>query len=269
VRSIFRYILISTVSVFCLAFISGSGKTLYVLKQHLNLFASDNLNNSYVVNGEELTKYTSAGKLFLKYSNKRYGNITTIDATNALKVLLYYKDFQQLVFLDSQLSQNGDVISLETLGYEQTDLVCTSFNNSFWIYDKQAVELVRFNENSQQVAKTGNLKQLLQAELKPEFMIEHNSYLYLNCPDIGIYVFDMYGTFNRIIGLKNIHAFQVSDNIIYYFNNGKFCSYDAKAYEEKCITYNDSLLKNVRIEKERLFLQYSDSVIVLDNSASR
>jgi hypothetical protein len=262
-----RSIIILITCTFCLAFVISQNKTLYLIKQHLNLFTTDNLNNSYLVNGEELTKYNQAGKLFLKYSNKRYGNITTIDATNALKVLLYYKDFQQLVFLDSQLSQNGEVISLESLGYEQTDLVCTSFNNSFWIYNKQTVELVRFNENSQQIAKTGNLKQLLQAELKPEFMIEHNSYLYLNCPDIGIYVFDMYGTFNKIISLKNIHSFQVSDNILYYYKDGKFCSYDTKAFEEKCISYNDTLLKNVRIEKERLFLQYSDSVKTLENLA--
>jgi hypothetical protein len=259
-----KYLIILLSALCCFAFTSGN-KILYTIKQRSNLFTTDNLNNSYLVNGEEVVKYTSIGKLFLKYSNKRYGNITSVDGTNALKVLLYYKDFQQLVFLDSQLSQNGETISLENLGYEQTDLVCTSFNNSFWIYNKQTVELVRFNENSQQIAKTGNLKQLLQAELKPEFMIEHNSYLYLNCPDIGIYVFDMYGTFNKIISLKNIHSFQVSDNILYYYKDGKFCSYDTKAFEEKFISYNDSLLKNVRIEKERLFLQYSDSVVVGEN----
>jgi hypothetical protein len=248
-----------------LAFVITGNKILYVIKQEFNLFTSDNLGNSYLVNGEELVKYNAVGKQLLKYSNKRYGEITAIDATNALKVLLYYKDFQQLVFLDSQLSQNGDAIALESLGYEQTDLVCTSFNNGFWIYNKQANELVRFNENSQQIAKTGNLKQLLQAELKPDYMIEHNSYLYLNCPDIGIYVFDMYGTFNRIISLKNLPAFQVSENIIYYYKQNKFCSYNTKAFEEKCITYNDTLLKNVRIEKDRLFLQYKDSVVAEEN----
>lgn len=243
----------------------NEGKSLYVIKHAFNLFTTDNLSNSYLVNGEELIKYNASGKQLLKYSNKRFGKITAIDATNALKVLLYYKDFQQLVFLDSQLSQNGDAISLENLGYEQTDLVCTSFNNSFWIYNKQSNELIRFNENSQPIAKTGNLKQLLQAELKPDFMIEHNSYLYLNCPDIGIYVFDMYGTFNKIISLKNLSAFQVSNNIVYYFKQGTFYSYNTKAFEERSIPYNNDLLKNVRIEKDRLFLQYTDSVRVVEN----
>lgn len=260
-----KYIICLVLCLGALAFTISGNKIMYVIKHPLNLFTSDNLCNSYIVNGEELIKYNATGKLLLKYSNKRFGNITTIDATNALKVLLYYKDFQQLVFLDNQLSQNGDAISLESLGYEQTDLVCSSFNNSFWIYNKQSNELLRFNENSKQIAKTGNLKQLLQAELKPDFMTEYNSFLYLNCPDIGIYVFDMYGTFNKIITLKNIRSFQVSDDVIYFFRENSFHSYNCKAFEEKSIPYNDSLLKNIRIEKDRLFLQYIDSVKVVEN----
>lgn len=264
-RKILKYSFIILICFSGLAFIVKDGKTLYVIKSEFNLFTTDNLSNTYLINGEELIKYNPNGKQLLKYSNKRYGNITSIDATNALKILLYYKDFQQLIFLDSQLSQNGDVISLESLGYEQTDLVCTSFSNGFWIYNKQTNELIRFDQNSQAIAKTGNLKQLLQAELKPDFMTEHNSYLYLNCPDIGIYVFDMYGTFNKIISLKHLPAFQVSNNILYFYKDNKFCSYNTKAFEERCIPYNDSLIKNIRIEKDRLFLQYPDSVKVLEN----
>lgn len=252
-------------SVIGLGFTLQSDKELFTIKQSFNYFTTDNFNNTYLINGEEISKFNNAGKLFLKFSSKRYGNITSVDATNSLKILLYYKDFQQLIFLDSQLSQNGDAISLENLGYEQTDLVCSSFNNSFWIYNKQNNELLRFNENSEVIAKTGNLKQILETDFKPNFMIEHNSYLYLNCPDNGVYVFDMYGTFNKIISIKNLAAFQVSNGILYFFKNKNFCSYDAKTFNEKCISYNDSLVKNVRIEKDRLYLQYTDSVKVLDN----
>lgn len=248
-----------------LAFVYQNNPLKYTLKHSLSYFTTDNLNNTYIIDGEEIIKYNSVGKLFLKFSNKRFGNITAVDATNALKILLYYKDFQQIIFLDSQLSQNGEVISLENLGYEQTDLVCTSFNNSFWIYNKQNNELVRFNENSQQIAKTGNLKQLLQADLKPNFMIEHNSYLFLNSPNIGIYVFDMYGTFNKIISIPNLKNFQVNNNVIYYFQNHKLFAYDSKTFEEKSMNYADSLITSVRIEKDRLYLQYKDSVKVLDN----
>ncbi len=262
-----KYKIILIISVLGLCFTYQTNPRLFCISQKLNYFTTDNLNNTYLIHNEEIIKYNNTGKLLLKYSNKRYGNISSVDATNSLKILLYYKDFQQLVFLDNQLSQNGDPISLENLGYEQTDLVCSSFNNSFWIYNKQNNELIRFNENSQPIAKTGNLKQILQSEMKPNFMIEHNSYLYLNCPDNGIFVFDMYGTFNKIISIKNLNLFQVSNSVMYYFLNNRFCAYDTKAFEEKCLLYPDSLIKSVRIEKDRLYLQYSDSVKVLDNQS--
>ncbi len=234
-----------------------SDKPTYKIKQVYDYFTTDNIGNTYLVNGEELIKYNNTGVLFKKYSNKRYGNITKTDATNALKILLYYKDFQQLVFVDNQLSQNGDVISLEQLGYEQTELVCSSFNNSFWIYNKQNNELVRFNENSQPVAKTGNLKQTLRANIKPNFMLEHNSYLYLNCPDNGVYVFDIYGTFTKIISIKNLENFQVSNNILYYFKDRQLVMYNSKTFEEQ-IQYNDNYY-SVRMEKT-VFVSCNSSV---------
>ena len=180
--------------------------------------------------------------------------------------MLYYKDFQQLVFLDNQLSQNGDVISLEQLGYEQTELVCSSFNNSFWIYNKQNNELIRFNENSQPVAKTGNLKQILSVNIKPNFMLEHNSYLYLNCPDNGIYVFDIYGTFTKIISIQNLQSFQVSNNILYYYKNRDLIMYNSKTFEEQIQKNNDSLITSVRMEKDRFFIGYNDSIKVFVNA---
>lgn len=173
--------IIVLLSFLCFAFTLQNVSDLFTIKQKLNYFTTDNLNNIYVIHGEEITKYSPTGKLLQKYSNKRYGNISSVDATNSLKILIYYKDFQQILFVDNQLSLNSEVISLENLGLEQCDLTCTSFNNSFWIYSKQNNELIRYSENSQQIAKTGNLKQLLQAEFKPNFMIEYNSYLYLNC----------------------------------------------------------------------------------------
>lgn len=260
----------SSILVFCLMILSGFRFTnkpcLFTILKNHEYFTTDNLNNIYLIKGEEISKYNYAGKFLLNYSNKRFGKITSTDATNALKILLYYKDFQQLVFLDNQLSQNGEPISLENLGLEQAELACTSFNNSFWIYNKQNNELVRFNENSQLIARTGNLKQLLQSDLKPDFMLEHNGFLFLNCPNNGIYMFDMYGTFSKIISIKELHDFQVSNNTLYYFNKNKFHSYDIKTLQENSITIRDSLIQDMRIEKDRIYHSKGDTICAKQNT---
>jgi hypothetical protein len=234
-----------------------------VIKAKFDFFTTDNLGNIYVIKEDELIKYLANGKYFARYSNLKLGNITTVDATNPLKLILYYRDFQQIVFLDDQLSVNSDVVSLETLGFEQTDLVCASNNNSFWIYNKQNNELNRFNENSKKITSTGNLKQILQHEMAPNFMMEHNGYLYLNSPETGVFVFDVFGAFSKIISIKNLKQFQVSENILYYQKDSSFCSYNYVLFEEACKTLPYASKTNgVKYGNNKLYAGYKDSIVV-------
>lgn len=237
-----------------------------VIKTPLNYFASDNMGNVYAVNNDELIKFLPSGKYFVRYSNLKLGSITTLDATNPLKLILYYRDFQQIVFLDNQLSQTSEPVSLEKLGYEQTDLVCASANNGFWLYNKQNNELIRFNENTKKIASTGNLKQVLQTDLNPDFMLEHNGWLFLNSPATGIYVFDIFGAFSKVISLKNIKNFQVNEDIIYYKKDSSLCSYNYKLFEEACKTIpNSSNCLKIEFNKNKIFCGYKDSVVVHSN----
>jgi len=248
--------------VFCLFFVlafNAVKKT--TIKTKLDYFTTDNIGNIYIISGDELIKFLPSGKFLGRYSNLKLGAITNVDATNPLKILVYYRDFQQIVFLDNQLSLNSDVVSLETLGYEQTDLVCASTNNSFWIYDKQNNELIRFNENSKKVAATGNLKQVLQSNLNPNYLTEHNGYIFLNCPETGIYVFDIFGTFNKIIALKNLKNFQVNETIVYYRKDSSLCSYNFKTFEDACKPLLNKPLQ-VMYNKQKIYYGYKDSIVV-------
>lgn len=103
-------------------------------KNHVEV---DAFGNIYLINDNEIVKYNSLGVLQKKFSTKRYGKIDFVDAMNPLKILVYYKDFQQILFLDNQLTASSNMISLESLGHEQSSLVCSSSNNSFWIYDNK------------------------------------------------------------------------------------------------------------------------------------
>ncbi|MEI6019829.1 MAG: hypothetical protein WCR21_01755 [Bacteroidota bacterium] len=235
-----------------------------MIKSVFTDFNVDNIGNMYLTNESELQKYSASGKLFARYSNLQLGEISSVDATNPLKILLYYRDLQQIVFLDNQLSNNSENVSLVNLGYEQSDLVCSSTNNSFWIYTKQNNELLRFNENSQKIANTGNLKQVLQNDLTPNYITEHNGYLYLNCPENGIYVFDMFGGYVKLIGLRQLRQFKVNDNILYFQKDSSLCSYNLKLFEESCKNIPHFLSNNkVKYINGKLYQAFKDSLIVM------
>ncbi len=229
-----------------------------------DFIAVDNIGNLYAVKDNELIKYSSTGKMFARYSDIKLGNISHVDVTNPLKILLYYRDYQQIVFLDNQLSLNSQNVSLEKLGFEQSELVCSGANNSFWIYDKQNNELLRFNENSKKIAATGNLKQVLKIEISPNYMLEHNGLLFLNCPDSGIYVFDMFGAYVKVISLKNLSNFQSTENILYFNRDSSLCSYHYKQFEESCQKIHQPKgYKQVLYMNKHMYLTYKDSVVVL------
>ena len=60
----------------------------------------DAFGNVYVINAMQISKYNALGILQKSFSVKRYGKIDFVDASNPLKILVYYKDFQQVLFLD-------------------------------------------------------------------------------------------------------------------------------------------------------------------------
>lgn len=243
---------------------SFSQKSTVVIHQKNQKIETDNIGNTYLIKGEELMKHQPDGKLIARYSNLKLGDITTADVTNPLKIMLYYRDFQQIVFLDNQLTENSQSISLETLGHEQTELACASTNNSFWIFDKQNNELLRYNENSKQIASTGNLKQILQANIAPSQILESNNLLYMNCPEIGILVFDMFGAYVRTISLQHLSNIQVEGDHLIFYRAPKFCRYDHKLFIETCKEIPQiNNLKEVRHSASKTIYNYSDSVMVV------
>lgn len=239
-------------------------KAVYTIRSGADFFTTDNFGNTYLVKGDEIRKFNPQGELLKLFSAKSLGKITSLDASNALRVLVFYKDFASILFVDDLLSQNGDVINLLDLSLEQSDAVCTSFNNGLWFFNRQNANLIRLDENLQTVVNTGNLNTLLGTTLKPNFMLEYNGYVYLNNPAEGIVVFDIFGTYFKTIPLKNLAHFQVKETQLIYFTNGELKSYDLKLLTEASLplgTVNDA-----RVEKENYYLFYKDSVVVKTNA---
>lgn len=256
-------LLIPTLIGLCLSFQRSDTTKRLVIKAKSDWYNADPIGNVYLVKDDEVLKFLPGGKLFARYSNLKLGSISSLDVTNPLKLLLYYRDFQQLVFLDNQLSVNSQNVSLEALGYEQSELACASTNNSFWVYNKQNNELIRFNEGSKKIASTGNLKQVLKSDLSPNFMLEHNGYLYLNCPDNGVYVFDMFGAFSRLISIRNLKQFTVNENILYFQRDSVLCSYNFRLFEERCApVYGYGSHPEVKFINGITYTGFKDSVVI-------
>jgi hypothetical protein len=225
-----------------------------------DFFTTDNLGNVYVVKGHEFKKYDSNGKFIITYSDKSLGRITSVDATNFLKILLFYQDFSRILFMDNMLAPTSPPLNLQKIQLEQTTVAASSHDNGMWLYDQIAFQAMRFDQNLRQTHQTGNLMQLLGIELNPNFMLETNNMFFINNPSTGVLVFDVFGTYNKTIPVRNLITFQVIDNRLFYFRNQKLFSINLRTMEESSFNVPNENAIDVRIEKKRLYLLGKDFI---------
>jgi hypothetical protein len=198
-----------------------------------NRIVNDNLGNIYILEKSSLKKYDAEGNFLYSYTELSDGQITDIDVTDPLKIIIFNSDFGKIKFLDNKLSLKKDAILLPDLGFNSASLVAASYDSGFWIFDPLLNQLVRFDKDLQLSQQSGNISDLIGYEFKPDFIIEYDNKVYVNDPQYGIFVFDRYGTYLKNIPVRNIPAFQIFSNQIIYLEKNVLKSLDIKTYEEK------------------------------------
>src|SRR5205085_9572597 len=93
-------------------------------------FAVDNLDNIYLVNlNGQLKKLNNKGDSVSVFNDvKRYGKLYSIDVTNPLTLLLYYKNFSTVVVLD-RLLNSRNTIDFRKQNIFRVKAVATSYDN--------------------------------------------------------------------------------------------------------------------------------------------
>ena len=192
---------------------------------------ADHLGNVYIISGKSLTKYNADGSKMATYTNQYFGSIELADATDPFRLLLYYEDFNQVVFLDNFLAEIGSPVNLDEMGYSNTRLVCNSGRGGFWLFDRRFNQLIYLNRNLQSVAKSQNLSGFI-GEKQPTTIVERNQQLFMNVPDTGIFVFDQFANYIKTIHIKQADNVEFDKNNIYYSDNMQFYIYNMKQMEK-------------------------------------
>jgi hypothetical protein len=236
-----RYLVIMLFFI-CSSFKANDYILLKTIEGNFDFFTTDKMGSIYVVKGSSLYKYDALGNLLKTFSEKSHGDITSVDASDPFKLLVYYSGFRQIVFLDNMLSTSGDLISLNDLGLQEPTLVCASYENGFWVYDQTEFKLVRYDKSLKISNQSGNIPQLTGTDIKPSYILESGSYLFVNDPLNGIYIFDKYGTYYKALPFPNSSMLQIADENIFYVKSDKLIRYNFKSFEEKT---SDLPAKNV------------------------
>ncbi len=218
------------------------------------LLTSDKLGNSYVVDHkEDVVKMDPKGRVLFNFNIRQLGTISYVGANNPMKILVYYPDYSTIVIFDNTLSQTGRV-NLFEMGSNKVGAACIALDNNIWIYDEIIFKLRKIDERMNIYTESEELNVQLGLSIQANFLLEKDNMLYLNDPEIGILVFDIYATYSKTIPLKGLTSFQKIQEQIIYFKDGKLYSYHLFTFTTNEIPLPGEDAIAARIEKDRLFV---------------
>lgn len=188
--------------------------------------AVDNFGNLFVFSpAGQLKKLSPEGDSIAVYNDvKQYGNLYSIDVSNPLKVLLYYKDYGTVVVLDRLLNVRN-TIDLRRLNLLQVSAIGQAYDNGIWVFDAWEARIKHIGYDGRVIDQWSDFRQLFDSMPVPEFLIDQNKMLYLYDSTKGVYLFDYYGTFKNRIPLTGWQDFTVINNVIYGRNAGTLYRY--------------------------------------------
>lgn len=225
------------------------------MKIQAEVLTSDPLNYIYVSKRNEIFKFNEEGDTLFRQSLKLNGEITTIDALQALRILVYYKDQQLIGFLDNTLSWHNEPRNLNRAGILSSTAACHSFlENSIWVFDQDNFSLKRLDRNLKLITEINNLSAIFNSSFYVLRMKEIQNKLYVQVEDEGLFVFDVFGTFDRRIPLESNLKFKVIHEYVYYIDQGKLFRYNSIDFEVEAIELPVENINNFTITEHRLVI---------------
>jgi len=196
----------------------------YLIKGAYKNIEIDKLGNLYLINNRnEILKYSSDLELLFKNSYNKYGAISHVDVSNPQKTLIYFSDFQYVLFLDNTLSEIKN-LNLEDLGFWDVKAVSLSMDNQIWIYDPVNFKLIKVNDNGKILLSsneqfTGDLDQELRLLAKDNevYLFSKNKLL----------IFSDFGELKRTENIENLNL-QIIDNYYLILQLGQLLAIESK-----------------------------------------
>jgi len=185
----------------------------------------DPFGNIYAVKKSQLSKFSPQGKLLFTYSDKTLGVISSMDVFNPMKIMLFYQDAGVLVFLNEQLAPINNSVSLFEANYFSISLASYSAANQIHLYDEVNKYLITMDFFMREISKTP----IHFSGFNPVKMIElEEKSLALHDPKTGVYLFDAFSTFNKLIPVITSQPIEVTSELIYFTRDKEIAIYNYK-----------------------------------------
>ena len=183
-----------------------------------------------------LLRLDSLGRPLDTFSPPSRGRISSIDAWNPMKILLFYEDRQALLLLDRFLRPISST-DLRDINYEGIAKVATlSADDGFWLFDETNLTLSKLDLRLRKATVETPLNLILDRErFDVRQLREYQNMVYLLDYNNGIYVFDNLGNYKKTIPFKGVASIGFRGNEFYFVQDGQLHFYELYTSERRTV----------------------------------
>jgi hypothetical protein len=219
-----------TIGVFCFCFTKikeqglGNFKISYI----------DVLHNVYLISQDNTIKKYQNNQLKYAQNYKIYGNVSSVDFSNPLEGYIFYKDANNIVFLDNTLSFRG-ILDLSKTQVGMATAMCRSYDNGIWLFDQTDLQVKKINKSGDIIQTSGNPIFISNKQLNPTYMVEDGNNLYIADTINGIIITDINAIYKSTIPIKGIKQIYIYNKKIYYALEKYIYEIDLKTLSKKVL----------------------------------
>lgn len=200
----------------------------------------DRLGNFYIAtNKGALKKYSADLKFQLEYAPQKNGKISLAEAWNPLRVLVFYENFQEYLFLDRFLTTSNRFDLRPLTDYAA--MVTPSVDNNIWLVDLTDFGLKKYNIQFRQFTIQTPFDLLLDpGNYEISHIREYQNLVFVSDKKSGILVFDNLGNYLRTIKHKGVNYFNFLANEIYFLEQNMLVYYDIYNQNKRLVSLPES-----------------------------
>lgn len=187
------------------------------IEQRISAFAIDQ--NSMIYLGTEagnILRFDERGNLDQLFSEINYSSVTIIEPWNRLKVFLFFRENQVMVFLD-RFSTYTNETRLNSLDVGFGKLATIGVDNSFWVLESYTNELRKYSTTGSLIFSTplGNLDLENASHIR-----SYKNLLIILDAKKGVFLFDQFGNLIAQLAIEGARYF--------HLHKGRIITYDGK-----------------------------------------
>jgi hypothetical protein len=198
------------------------------------VFWGNDLSGKYYFSNSN-TLYKVSKSDTLNYANNNFGKISSVETFNMLQTLVFYRENNAFVLLDSQFNEINSSIFSEI----NCEFLKPASQNELWLYDSLSQQIGLYNLNSKKIKFLSNpIKNISYSQ---------SDYNYLYWIDTERNCFSI-SKFGKIASLGKLNSFQktvfLNQNELFYLFDNKIYYYTFENKLSQQVNINEKLIEN-------------------------